>query len=163
MKEKSAVKWTKDNALANARRYCVYQERCHSEVRNKLLSHGLHGDFLEEIISCLIEEDYLNEERFAIQYAGGKHRIKGWGRHKIEMELRKKQVSAYSIRVALQSIGQDDYHDQIIRVLERRMQYVADKMKEVHEHEIVQFGLRKGYSYEEVQTALKAIRDKGDQ
>ena len=64
-------KWNRDNAQVNIERYCAYQERCHSEVRNKLLSHGIYGDLLEELIGHLIENNYLNEERFALQYAGG--------------------------------------------------------------------------------------------
>jgi regulatory protein len=64
------------------RHYCAYQERCHEEVRTKLLSLKIYGSDLEEIINKLIEDDFLNEERFAKAYAGGKFRIKKWGRER---------------------------------------------------------------------------------
>jgi len=91
------------------RHYCAYQERCHEEVRTKLLSLKIYGNNLEEIINKLIEDDFLNEERFAKAYAGGKFRIKKWGRGKIINELKKRKVSAYCINKAMLEIGQEDY------------------------------------------------------
>ncbi|TAH03079.1 MAG: RecX family transcriptional regulator, partial [Sphingobacteriales bacterium] len=83
---------TKEQALQKLRQYCAYQERCHQEVKDKLYSYGLHQQQVEESISQLIEEDYLNEERFAKQYAGGKFRMKQWGKVKITYELKLKKV-----------------------------------------------------------------------
>lgn len=90
-------------------KYCAYQERCHSEVRHKLLSLGIYGDDLEEIIFDLIQENFLNEERFARSYARGKFRIKQWGRNKIIKELKVRQVSEYCIRMALEEIDEEEY------------------------------------------------------
>src|ERR1700709_658618 len=89
---------TREQALQKARHYCGYQERCHSEVKEKLYSLGLHKQQVEECLSQLIEENYLNEERFAQQFAGGKFRMKQWGRVKIKYELKQKQVSEYCIK-----------------------------------------------------------------
>jgi regulatory protein len=100
---------TKEQALQKLRQYCGYQERCHQEVKEKLYSLGLHKKEVEESISQLIEEGYLNEERFAIAFAGGKFRIKQWGRIKIKYELKQKQVSEYCIRTALNIIDEEDY------------------------------------------------------
>ena len=74
---------TKEEALDKMQRYCGYQDRCHQEVRTKLLTLKIYGDLLEEIMSDLISEGYLNEERFARNYARGKYRIKGWGKIKL--------------------------------------------------------------------------------
>jgi len=90
-------------------KYCAYQERCHSEVRHKLLSLGIYGDALEEIIFDLIQENFLNEERFARSYARGKFRIKHWGRNKIIKELKVRQVSEYCMRMALEEIDEEEY------------------------------------------------------
>src|ERR1700688_1600996 len=92
---------TREQALQKARHYCAYQERCHSEVKEKLYSFGLGKKDVEESLSQLIEENYLNEERYAIQYAGGRFRLKHWGRVKIRYELRQKLVSEYCIGRAL--------------------------------------------------------------
>ena len=102
-------KFTPDQALPKAKQYCAYQERSHSEVKEKLYGFGLTTKEVEQIISILIEENYLNEERFAIAFAGGKFRIKQWGKVKITHALKQKQVSAYCIKKALQQIDYDTY------------------------------------------------------
>ena len=83
--------------------WCAYQERSHNETRQKLYDLGQQKDDVELIISKLIEENYLNEERFALALAGGKFRIKHWGKIKIKIELRRHKVSDYSITKALNS------------------------------------------------------------
>ena len=90
-----------EQALQKLRHYCGYQERCHQEVKEKLYSLGLRKQDVETAIATLIEEDYLNEERFATQFAGGHFRLKQWGRVKIRFELKLKQVSEYNIKKAL--------------------------------------------------------------
>ena len=100
---------TKSEALQKLKKYCAYQERSHSEVRTKLLSLGVYGDTLEEVILELVQEDYLNEERFARAYARGKHRIKKWGRNKITQGLKMKRVSDYCIKQAMTEIDQELY------------------------------------------------------
>jgi regulatory protein len=81
---------TKDQALDKIKYYCSYQERCHSEVKDKLYSYGLRKKEAEEIIAEMIENNYLNEERFALQFAGGKFRMKQWGRKKYNTNCSKK-------------------------------------------------------------------------
>jgi regulatory protein len=102
-------KFTPLQALPKAKHYCAYQERCHSEVKSKLYDFGLNTREVDQIIGTLIEENYLNEERFAIQFAGGHFRSKKWGRVKISHALKQKQVSAYCIKKALKEINEDDY------------------------------------------------------
>jgi regulatory protein len=106
-------------SLQKAKHYCAYQERCHSEVRDKLYLFGLRKKGVEQLLAQLIEDGYLNEERFAIAYAGGKFRIKHWGKEKIKYALRQKHVSDYCIRKALASISTIDYN--------RTFNSIADK------------------------------------
>ena len=98
---------TKEQALQKLKQYCAYQERSHQEVIQKLWDLGVRKSEHDEIVSGLIEEDYLNEERFAIHFAGGKFRMKDWGRKKIYYGLKEKGVSAYCITKALKSIGDE--------------------------------------------------------
>ncbi len=99
----------KDQAITSIKRFCAYQERAQQEVRDKLYEYGMSKDEVEEILSNLISENFLNEERFAVQFAGGHFRIKGWGKVKITHALKQKRVSAYNIKKALQSIDLDAY------------------------------------------------------
>ncbi len=100
---------TKEQAFQKVKQYCAYQERCHLEVKEKLYTYGLPKQQVEELLSRLIEEDFLNEERFAIQFAGGRFRMKQWGRVKIKYELKQKQVSEYCIKKALNQIEEEEY------------------------------------------------------
>ena len=114
--------FTKNQALPKIKHYCAYQDRCHSEVKEKLYGFGLNKKEVEELMAQLIVEQYLDEERFALLFAGGKFRMKKWGKVKIRYELFKKQVSVYSIKKALASIDENDYK----KTLER---HAADKLK----------------------------------
>lgn len=100
---------TKEQALQKLKHYCAYQERCHSEVKEKLYNLGAWKKDHDEIIATLIEENYLNEERFAVAFAGGKFRVKQWGRVKIKYELKQKQLSEYCIKKSLKQIDEEEY------------------------------------------------------
>lgn len=107
--ERKRDRLTPLQAEERLRQYCAYAERCHSEVLNRLYEHGIARKDADPIIAKLIEENYLNEERYAIQYAGGHFRMKGWGRVKITQGLKAKGVSAYCIKKGLQQIDEDAY------------------------------------------------------
>lgn len=96
-------------ALQKARQFCAYQERSHAQVTRKLYGWGLRKAEVEQVVASLIEEQYLNEERFAVSFAGGKFRMKQWGRVKITHALKQEQVSAYNLRKALEEIDQAAY------------------------------------------------------
>ncbi len=91
------------------RHYCAYQERSHADTRDKLYSFGLYKQEVETLLSRLIEENYLNEERYAMAFAGGHFRTKQWGRIKIKYALSQKKVSPYCIKKALDAIDEIDY------------------------------------------------------
>lgn len=98
-------------AFEKLKQYCAYQERCHKEVIEKLASYHIYKTEADLILIQLIEENYLNEERFAIQFAGGKFRMKQWGKTKIAYQLKQKQISTININKALKQINQQDYYN----------------------------------------------------
>ncbi|KKX49207.1 regulatory protein RecX, partial [Sphingobacterium sp. IITKGP-BTPF85] len=101
--------YTPKQALLKAASYCAYQERAQQEVRDKLYEWGLFQEDVEEIISQLISDNFLNEERFAIAYTLGKLRIKSWGKIKIKQSLKLKRVSDPLIKIAFSKIDLDEY------------------------------------------------------
>lgn len=131
-------------------KYCAYQERCHQEVRNKLLKVKVYGDDLEDIMSHLVQQGFLNEERFARAFARGKFRIKQWGRQRITNELKLRNISDYCIRKAMTEIDEDTYQTVALEVankLRRRYNTPLDyKLK----HKIKGHLIRKGFEYEVV-------------
>jgi regulatory protein len=110
----------KEQAILSIRHFCGYQERAQQEVRDRLYELGMTKPEVEEILSDLIAENFLNEERFATSFAGGHFRIKGWGRLKINHALYQKKVSAFNIKMALKSIDHSDYMAKLEDLAEKK-------------------------------------------
>ena len=137
---------TKEQALQKIKHYCGYQERCHAEVKSKLYSYGLWKKDVEAIVSQLIEENYLNEERFAQLFAGGHFRLKQWGRIKIKHELKQKSVSDYCIKKALKEIDETDYRKTLGKLFERKWKSLkAEKNIFTKKSKAMNYLLQKGY------------------
>jgi len=137
--------------LERARKYCVYQERCHFEVRSKLLEWKIYGEELEENMADLITENFLNEERYAKAYVSGKFKINQWGRKKIVQGLKAKQISNYSIQKGMEGIDETDYDSMVGALIEKRK-----REKSGHtDAQIIQYMLSRGFEYEYIQKKLK--------
>lgn len=143
---------SKDEALSQMERYCVYQDRCHHEVRKRLIEHQVYGDDLEEIISSLITDGFLDEERFAIAYAVGKTKIKRWGRVKIRQELKRRNMSEYCIKKGLAAIDEEVYYGNLIKELTKRW---SSDINDYRVRQKVILALqRKGYTYAEIANGM---------
>ncbi len=147
-----------EQALQKIRQYCAYQERSHADTKDKLYGMGLFKTDVERILSVLIEENYLNEERYAQQFVGGHFRQKKWGRVKIEAALKQKRVSAYNIRKAMKEIDQGAYLDCLDKLalgkwmLLKKEQYLNRVAK------TTSFLLQRGFELSLIQGAIAKIR-----
>ena len=149
----------KEQALQKAKHYCGYQERSHSEVKDKLYSFGLYKQQVEECLSQLIEENYLNEERFAQQFAGGKFRMKQWGRVKIKYELKQKQVSDYCIKKGLKEISEEDYMATLEKLATEKWASVNKETNLFAKLRKTQdYLLQKGYEHELIKQVLQLVQ-----
>lgn len=148
---------TKEEALQKLKQYCAYQERSHHEVVQKLWDLGVRKAEHDAIVSALIEEDYLNEERFAIQYAGGRFRIKDWGRKKIYYGLKEKQVSTYCINKALKTIDEEAYRKTLRQLAEKKYALLKGEQYLVRKKKTLDYLLQKGYEPELATGVLKEI------
>jgi regulatory protein len=142
-----------EKALQKLKHFCGYQERSHSDVKQKLYSLGLFKKEVDELISRLIEEDYLNEERFAIQFASGKSRIKGWGKVKIRYELKQKGISEFCIVKALKSLNESEYAVSFKRIADKKwLALQSEKNIFVKKNKWRQFLLQRGFDHEIIKT-----------
>ena len=145
-------------ALQKAKHYCAYQERCHSEVRDKLYSFKLHKNEVEQLLTQLIEEDFLNEERFAIAYAGGHFRTKQWGKEKIKYALKQKQVSDYCIHKALIAISASDYNKTFFNVADKKQKTLkTEKNILIKKRKMKDYLQQKGYEIKLINEYLNAL------
>jgi len=103
--------FTVEQAIKKLEHYCAYQERCHQEVRRKLKEMNMIPEAADIIIVHLLEHNYLNEERFAKTFVRGKFNIKKWGRRRLTLELKKKDISKFNVNQALREISDDEYVD----------------------------------------------------
>lgn len=126
-------------------RYCAYQERCHKEVREKLYSYGLHRSDVDEILSGLITEGFLNEERFAKAYAGGKFRMKKWGRVKITHALEAKGLSKNCIRIGMREIDDESYISSLRELLTAKAHTIGHDDPFVLRDKLSGYAIQKGY------------------
>jgi len=140
--------WTKEEAVINIQKYCVFQERCHREVRYKLIEHAIYGDLVEEIISDLISNNFLDEERFARTFARGKFRMKQWGRNKIKQELKIRDISSYSIKAAMSEIDEQEYLNTLKQLLSKKERTTQFKNQYDRLKKLCDYALSKGYEYE---------------
>lgn len=101
--------YTKEQVYQKLKHYCAYQDRCQSEVKTKAWSLGLKKPDVEELLHRLVEDNYLDEERYAARFVAGKFSMKQWGRVKIKSELRSKGISTYYISMALEIINEEKY------------------------------------------------------
>lgn len=137
--------YTQSQIQVKIENYCVYQERSQQEVRDKLYSWGLHKNEVENAISHLIENNFLNEERFAIAYTQGKLRIKKWGRFKIKQGLKMKRVSEPLIKIALKTIDPDEYYENLKSVLDKKASLLKVEDEWKRKNTLIQYGISRGY------------------
>ncbi len=154
--EKHRKTYSAEVAFQKICKWCAYQERSQQEVRDKLYDYGLHSNEVEPMISRLIMDNFLNEERFAIAFAGGKFRQLGWGRTKIKLALKQKKVSDYCTRKALAALDDTAYLKKLEQVLSKRSKEEKEKNPIRRNYKIAQYAISRGYEPELVWEQLRS-------
>ena len=143
--------------LLKAERFCAYQERCSSELKQKLRELGADEEASVKIISSLQEDDYLNDERFAQLFTSGKFRIKRWGKNKIRAELRRKNITDKLILAAFDSIDKGEYIKTIEHLAKKKEREVKSKSASDKKQKIVMFLLSRGFESDLIWKVLKTL------
>jgi regulatory protein len=138
-------------------RFCAYQERTQQEVRERLAEWGVYGEDAEVMIVQLIEDNFINEERFAKVYAGGKFRLKKWGRIKIEHALRQKGLSDYCVEKGLAEITTKEYQQTLRKLLEKKWNSLMEDSAFQRKAKTAQYAIGKGYESELIWEILKGF------
>lgn len=125
------------------------------EVRQKLLSYGLFPHIADELLIELIQEDFLNEERYAIALARGKATINGWGPRKIELTLKQKGVSAPNIKKAISVIDQARLDANLEHLARKKWDSLKGEQPKTRNQKTIKYLLGKGYLYEQINLVLE--------
>lgn len=138
-------------------RYCAYQERSHLEVRNKLRSFGISESMINEVVYRLIQENFLNEERFARTFAGGRFRMKHWGRNKIALELERKGLTEKCVSIGLSEINQAEYHATLMRLLREKDESLTEPDIYARRSKLSKYVIQKGYEPDLVWDTIRQL------
>lgn len=137
--------FTIKEAIQKLEHFCAYQERCHAEVISKLYSLKMSPEEIDFIVVQLIDNNFLNETRFACSFARGKHRIKHWGKIRITNELKMKQISSTNITLALKEISPEEYEITFDQLSERCWNNLQEKNTLKKRKKFCDYMLRRGY------------------
>ncbi|MDP5106041.1 MAG: RecX family transcriptional regulator [Polaribacter sp.] len=148
--------YTVDEIKRKLENYCVYQDRCHKEVEQKIREFNLIPEARELILLSLMKDNFLNEERFSQSFARGKFRIKNWGKQRIVRELKFRDISAYNIKTALKEIDEEEYLKTIYSITESRNEVISESNIFKRKKKLIDFLMRKGF---ETDLIYKTVND----
>ena len=155
MQENEKKKINPNEALLKMQSWCAYQERCQQEARNKLYEWTLKPIEVENIISELISQNFINEERFAVAYAGGKFRVKKWGKHKIVAGLKLRKISEYCIKKAMNEIDSTDYINTLRKLILTKKNQLNEKNLIKQKYKLLQYAYSRGFEQDLILDVLK--------
>lgn len=142
---RSQESYTVEEATKKLEHYCAYQERCHKEVKQKLKDMNMIPEASDMIVVHLLEQNFLNEERFAKAYARGKFRIKKWGKYRITLELKRKDISKFNLNEALKEIDEEEYIDVFNDLAEKRNNSLKETDKYKRRKKLIDYLLYRGW------------------
>lgn len=156
---KKTDSYTLSEATKKLERYCAYQERCHKDVTSKLKEMRMIPEAIDQIITHLIQENYLNEERFAQSFARGKFNIKKWGRNRIVNELKQRHISSYNIKSALAEIDDALYLETLDNLAKKRVDALKETDIQKRRRKLADYLLYRGWEshlvYEKITELIK--------
>ncbi len=149
--------FTNSEIESKLQHYCSYQERCHKEVFEKLKTFNIKYHEINQIISNLISDNYLNESRFAQSFVRGKFNIKNWGKIRITSELKKRNISSYNIKLGLKELDEQDYLNKFEAIFKKKMSSLKGLSIQTKKKKIVSYLLYRGWENHLIFTKINEI------
>jgi len=156
---KSNASYTVEEATAKLEHYCAYQERCHKEVIQKLKGMNMIPLAIDTIVAHLIRHNYLNEERFAKNFARGKFKVKNWGKRRIIQELKLREISRYNLDAALKEINPDDYLEAFDQLARKKLEQIKEKHPLKRKKKLSDYLLYRGWESDLVYDKVNELID----
>lgn len=147
-------------AIERLKNYCALQDKCQWDVMQKMKEWGLQQKTKDHILELLINEKFVDEERYAKSFCRGKFRIKNWGKMKITTALKRKQISTICIKSGLQEIDDQEYHDTLDTLFHQKKLKVKDLNQFIRKTKIAHFLIQRGFESHLVWEKMKELKDK---
>ncbi len=148
---------TYQDLLQKAQSYCARNEKCRLQVKQKLVSWGATSSQTEDILQQLKNEHFIDEERFATEFALGKFRINKWGKVKIALEMMRLQIPEEAIGKGLDAIDRDDYVSVLKKILLQRSNSLHESNREIAKKKLATFAMGKGFEGELVWRVVREV------
>lgn len=156
--ESGKKSWSQEEAFEKLTTFCAYQDRCPWEIRRKLYEKGIKDEPAEQLIAELIAEEFVNEERYARAFARGKFRLKKWGRNRIRMELKMREIPEVLIRKGLNEIDPEEYYDTLLTQTEKKWESTHESDSFKKKYKVTQYLMAKGYEMDLVKEAVESLQ-----
>jgi len=147
-------------AIERIKNYCALQDRCQWDVLGKMREWGLQQATKDHILEILINDKYVDEERYAESFCRGKFRIKNWGKRKITNELKRKQISIICINIGLQEIDDNDYNQVLEKLFHKKNATLKDKNHFIRKTKIANFLIQRGFESNLVWDKIRELSNK---
>lgn len=154
----SPQSYTLAEATKKIEHYCAYQERCHQEVLQKLKGMRMIPEAIDHIMVHLIQENYLNEARFAKSFVRGKFRIKKWGKNRIVRELKQRNITTLNIQSALAEIEEEEYQNTLDALARKRWTLLSGTNLQKRKKKLVEYLLYRGWENHLVYEKLQELQ-----
>jgi regulatory protein len=145
-----------DYILNKARHFCDYQERCIQDLVLKLQSWKIKKEVMERVIEKLIHEGFINEERYARLFAGGKFRNLHWGKNKIIHELQRRNIPDLIIQIGLKEIEDEDVDNTLAELLIKKSRELSKETPRTRKNKLITFAYGKGYPFDQISKVLSS-------
>ncbi len=144
-------------ALIKAQSLCAEREKCESDIRNKLYDWKLPEKDHNSILESLINDKFIDEQRFAILFAKDKFKHNKWGKVKIEYALKQKNICGNIIKKALLEIPEKEYNDLLENELKKKLKSLKDSNEYTIKSKLVRFASSRGFENGKVFDMVSAI------
>lgn len=148
---------TPDQVLDKMAKYCAYQERCVKDVRDKLKTYDISQEAKDEILAYLLDNRFVNDERFAKAFVRGKINQSGWGVNKIHFHLTQKGIDKDSIDEALGQTDEDVYRQRLIDILNTKAKTLKADSEFEKKRKLAAYAMQKGFEAALVWEVLKEL------
>lgn len=145
----------KESLYSKLLKYCSYQERCVADIHQFISKYVVPAEWRDELVERLIEDNYLNEARYAGAYSRGHFRQKKWGRNKIVQALKMKGLTESSIYSGLDEIPEAEYEELLLGLLAAKRRLIKDKDLYIVNNKLARYAIGKGFEPDLVWELIK--------
>ena len=157
MPKQPAKPLTPDQVLDKMAKFCAYQERCVKDVKDKLRTFDISQEAKDKILEYLMENRFVNDERFAKSFVRGKINQSGWGVNKIRFHLIQKDIDKDIIEEALGQTDEEVYRQRLIDILKAKSKTVKAENDFEKKRKLAAYAMQKGFEAALVREELKEL------